>query len=707
MATREEILNNAKTLSISDLEDAIFAGTVPVKDVLNEIGDGNPKAVELRTSLMNRMESEWQKAKKSNYLEDYEEFQAVYPRSQHSMELNMRKNKALPRPADLNEWKKIDMSDPVRLRDFLNHYPASKFAAEAKIRLDNALANLSEDERAWFQVDVSDTASLARFINRHPDSSHIAEAQQHLSALMEAMDADERAWRQCDHSSIDAVEAFIGSFSQSRFREEAEQQLQRLLDSLPDDERCWINTDKTDFEALENFLKEYPFSSRSEEAVAAQQKIVDSWDESDREWFTLDKNDFEAVNDYLDRYPRSSHADEAAQIIQSLDCVDDTYDDLYLKDIINNIRHDDSVMDTLQAVGRVVAGLVTDGKYTRQQICEFVCRHPNFFRPSEIKELQRRALISFGKLSQGGIRQCFIDAVRGSLTRDNFADPEPIDHISNVCTEVYFWGLPSSGKSCAIGGILSVAGNGRIARAMEREECQGYEYMCHLASNFTSTGEVGLLPAATKVVSTYEMFFNLHDDFNKVHPITLVDLAGELMRCFHLTQAGKSLNYDQQQAWDTLMSLLVSRKSANRKIHFFVIEYGAESKKYDGIGQNIYLAAVAQKIKDMKLFEHDTDAIYIMFTKVDKSGLVGPELVRELKNHINSYYLGFYNSLAQICRDYNINGGKLVCLPFTLGEVCFSDFCLFDEVPASNVVRELLVRSAGFSQNSFIKGLAK
>lgn len=105
--------------------------------------------------------------------------------------------------------------------------------------------------------------------------------------------------------------------------------------------------------------------------------------------------------------------------------------------------------------------------------------------------------------------------------------------------------------------------------------------------------------------------------------------------------------------------------------------------------------------------KHDTDAIYIMVTKVDKTGKKGHELEEEIRRFLDKEFLGFCNSLSDYCKSYNINGGKLVCIPFSLGEVCFSDLCIFDDKPASNIVKTLLARSAGFSESTIRKMIQK
>jgi hypothetical protein len=94
-----------------------------------------------------------------------------------------------------------------------------------------------------------------------------------------------------------------------------------------------------------------------------------------------------------------------------------------------------------------------------------------------------------------------------------------------------------------------------------------------------------------------------------------------------------------------------------------------------------------------------------MLTKVDKTGVKGQALVDVLTQYIEDNYKGFYQGLEKICRDCEINGGKVERIPFSLGQVCFQDYCLFNEAPAANVVKKLLTRSKGFKNGKLQKGL--
>ena len=287
---------------------------------------------------------------------------------------------------------------------------------------------------------------------------------------------------------------------------------------------------------------------------------------------------------------------------------------------------------------------------------------------------------------------------------DSFIEQEK-DNYSILLThqtEVYFWGIPSSGKSCALGAILSVAGNGRVAKSMSQDnDCQGYGYMTRLASLFQSNGQVGTLPESTSIYSTYEMGFDLEDENNAIHHLTCIDLAGELVRCMYKSDANEEMSNDETDALDTLTRILIDNRTKNRKIHFFVLEYGAEDRKYEGLNQNVYLNGALRYIERTGIFKEDTDAIYLMITKVDKAKALKGQLADILREYISETYCGFYNGLVKICKDFEINNGKVEIVPFSLGQVCFQDYCLFDEKPASNVVRKLLDRSKGDKRNKY------
>ena len=103
------------------------------------------------------------------------------------------------------------------------------------------------------------------------------------------------------------------------------------------------------------------------------------------------------------------------------------------------------------------------------------------------------------------------------------------------------------------------------------------------------------------------------------------------------------------------------------------------------------------------IFKKDTDGIYLLITKVDKAKAVGRELQEKLRAYILDNYQGFYNGLKKVCKDNEINGGNVEIQPFTLGTVCFQNYCKFKDDTASAVVRTLMDRSYGYKPGKLKK----
>lgn len=485
-------------------------------------------------------------------------------------------------------------------------------------------------------------------------------------------------------------------------------EVQRLLAGSEDED--WQTAVKTDTEdAYMHFLETYPDSEYADEARSAIFSLQDRAANDAREglWDSIDKSDIDALRNFIQENPSDSHCVEARKLINAIQEEEFLgFDINALIDKIHSIQTDRAVNDPDEEIVKEIISCLQKRKITQSDLLEVIRRDSNLLRAAALKKLINDGHLAYSDLQRIGIDNRFIQHLAKGEVKQRFGLPRELQKINKVSTEIYFWGIPSSGKSCALGAILSVANNGTVARSMSKDnECQGYGYMTRLSQLFKQDGRVGTLPEGTSIYSTYEMGFDLEDENGSVHPITCVDLAGELVRCMYKSDAGEEMSEDEAKALETLTNVLIDNRTVNRKIHFFVIEYGGEDRKYEGLSQNEYLDAALRYIEHTKIFKKETDAIYLMLTKVDKAGVVGQDLVQVLSSYIDSNYKGFYNGLEKICRDNEINGGKVERIPFSLGEVCFQDYCLFNEAPAANVVKKILIRSKGFKNGKLQKGL--
>lgn len=458
--------------------------------------------------------------------------------------------------------------------------------------------------------------------------------------------------------------------------------------------------------AYQEYLDNYPEGSHRSEArnaiaIIQQQQSIG---QSESVWNNVDKNDVKQLQDFLNQYPSSPYIQEAKRLLHNLRREQYLGVDIKaLEKQIKAIRTNTSINNPERAIYDRIVSYLNSGKITVNDLLSAIEEDNNFISGAVANLLWENGFIT--DFSGTGIDSDFIAHMMSNVTTQAFAKPKTIDRITkSPCTEVYFWGIPSSGKSCALGAILSAAKNGRTAKSMQQDpDCQGYGYMTRLSNLFRSNGSVGTLPEGTPISSTYEMGFILEDEDGKEHPITCIDLAGELVRCMYKQDARETLTTEQEQVLKTLTDILVDNRTKNRKIHFFVIEYGAEDREYEGLPQQDYLAAAVAYIQRTGIFKKDTDGIYLLVTKVDKAKAVGKELQETLKNYISENYQGFYNGLKKICKDNEINGGKVDIQPFTLGTVCFQSYCKFKEDTAAAVVRTLINRSYGYKPGKWQK----
>lgn len=473
-------------------------------------------------------------------------------------------------------------------------------------------------------------------------------------------------------------------------------------------------------EAFQKYLDDYPKGKYRDEARKGKEEAGkrmeevrkrESMNAAEEIWNDVDKNNISSLQDFISAYPESPHCREARRII--MDLRRDGYLGVGIEALdkqIKNIKTNIRINNPEGAIADLIENYIRSGKITVNQFLDAVADDNNMISGSVAYTLWENGIIT--DFAGTGVDSAFIEHMMARIPAEIFPAARPMNGITKEeCTEVYFWGIPSSGKSCALGAILSAANNGKVATSMQKDNnCQGYGYMHRLSNLFKKNGEVSTLPEGNPTSATYEMGFILNDTDGKEHPITCVDLAGELVRCMFKKDAGELLTDEEQGVLQTLTDTLVDNRTGNRKMHFFVIEYGAEDRQYEGLPQSVYLDAAVQYISRTGIFRKDTDGLYILITKVDKAKAHGADLKERLRSYIRDNYQSFYNGLEKICKDNEINRGVVQILPFTLGTVCFQNYCKFDDTTANNVVRILLERSYGYKpgkMRNIFRGLKK
>jgi hypothetical protein len=314
------------------------------------------------------------------------------------------------------------------------------------------------------------------------------------------------------------------------------------------------------------------------------------------------------------------------------------------------------------------------------KILEDIKINSNKYTPDVILEFIENKILSEDDLLSIGIPKIILDNL--DQKKENLTLGQIPDSLAEGYTEVYFWGLPGSGKTCALSAILS---EGVSSGAIQTNNGPGLHYMNQLSNVFLN--EIGVLPERTPQEDTQYLPFEIKDNLGKYHPISLVELSGEIFRTFYLKSADQPVPARLQNVYDRVISYLSSN---NKKIHFFIIDVTRDPKKpdKDGITQQQYLRAMESFLNTSKIFKNTTDGVYIITTKSDKLS-DNPEDRKAIAiQHLKSEYNAFVEALKRSLKSNKLSN-RLDLIPFSLGKVYFNDLCYFDNTNSVEIINIL------------------
>lgn len=538
----------------------------------------------------------------------------------------------------------LDSCNSIPLRNLINYIRkgevslseliAAGLLKEKENEIRTEMAD--EDNASWAVAQRNNTVSAySEYLEKFPEGLHANEARQAVDAL------DDDVWFDIQSNlNEEQLNKYKTLFPAGKHIAECNE----LLIDLP-----WLETKRrnTIFDYNEYLLK-YPGQHEVEIKTAINALSDDKdWDNA------CIVGDSQAYRRYLEQHPDGNHAQEARNRVQANASRDKFLDELrcdhnaYSADIIK-LKVKNSIAtwnDIAHVLGQDEANAIND-----------------FIKPSELPS---------------------------SL---------PSDKLQGDTTEVYFWGTPSSGKTCALGAIISQAHSSGI---LGREECPGYNYMTRLSNIFNRNG-ICTLPPSTRIENIQEMVMTLRDTNRKQHKLTLIDLAGEVIREMYFNLDNKSLSDQHKAMVTTTMNYLNDKR--NKKIHFFVVEYGAEDKYWDGIMMVDYLERMSLYLRNQGILKKSTDGVYVLVTKCDKIKCKPQDRPEYAAKYVEKSLSTFWNNLQDICMKAHIDDLKI--LSFSIGDVFAKNLCRFDGHDTNKVINKLLIKTRSEKDGllGFLKG---
>lgn len=286
--------------------------------------------------------------------------------------------------------------------------------------------------------------------------------------------------------------------------------------------------------------------------------------------------------------------------------------------------------------------------------------------------------------------------------------------IPKGSTEVYFWGVPGSGKTCAMAAILSRA---RQMGCFAPRRGEGLGYMNELSTMFIPERDrpAVCLPPASDVDTTQYLPLTLNEKIEgrngkqiiKQHDLSVIEISGEIFECFSREVEGKPFkSREHQETYEQLKEYL--RSDVNPKYHFFILD----SKPLRDSDQMLYLQNAALYFQDEGVFNATTQGISLIVTKSDVLSPNRNEWVECAKNAATTYFDSLVTQLKAIVGDpkeggLGLSDGTLQVIPLSIGEVFFQSLCLFDPEPATVLVNLLVEYSKVAETNDWRKKTKK
>lgn len=270
-------------------------------------------------------------------------------------------------------------------------------------------------------------------------------------------------------------------------------------------------------------------------------------------------------------------------------------------------------------------------------------------------------------------------------------------HSQEGNTDIYFFGVPGSGKTCVLAGLMSLSG--QLGFDFDpRGEGGGGPYATELCNYARSS----MLPPKTDQTFIQVIDCTIDDEEHNSHNISIIEMGGEKTRDFAFMQNATSL----EDLGPGAAGLL---QNDNNKVIFFVID--PTNEKYvvmdDGseqlIKQDNVLNCVASLLaKNDKLMRKVT-AIHIILTKSDTLGEYADAHVIE-DRLTQQGYKAVMSRIKKICETYDINkatGFQVGLFPFCVGKFMPGDVYTFDETDSLKILRVIQSNTTAVRQKTW------
>ena len=507
---------------------------------------------------------------------------------------------------------------------------------------------LKDADNSAFSVSIAGKTltSYRQYLDKFPNGLHVQE----INILIENLDKERWDLIQSNICK-ETLEQYKQDFPQGKYIEKCNE----LLDDLP-----WLDAVRNNtIQDYDNYASNYP--GLHEQEIVEKKNILND----DKDWnnaVVIGTTDSYRL--YIKDHPSGKHVEEAKRRIQA-----SAGKDLFLSEL----RDDCNSHGVLDIQHKIKNGVISKSDLINIFGNEIADAIEKYEKPADLP---------------------------GNKDPKNLSEK-----LEGDSTEIYFWGYRGSGKTCALGSVISsLKKHGNL----KKQNCKGYDYMTRL-SNIFATDNVCILPPSTENANIQEMIFEVEDSKKKKHKITLIDLAGEMIEiAYDKLHPNSGYNKTKEDFQSLKMALSYLKDTRNNKIHFFVVEYGSHSQSvgpYNNLKIEDLLDNMLSFLVDNKVFSKTTVGVYVLVTKCDKIMCSEEEMPQKAGEYVVNNFSMLWDNIKKACNAKEASIRDLRTISFSVGKVIAKDLCLFNDKYTSKIIDKFITKTYPEGDSLFDKFL--
>lgn len=592
----------------------------------------------------------------------------------------------------LDDFKGMDPAKKKRIHDLINNVPNPAEQAEwSKIM---AMGDTPSQEL----LDALNKY-IMNWESSRPMGNHVDEAWSKVNSMP---NLDEQAeWARIEamgnnssQNLLNALNTYIKNWASSRPKGNHVDEAKNRLSAI--ETADWNNVDTLDINSLLEYLGKYPDTVHKEE--------IDS-----SVWALVDKENVQDIQNYLAHFPKGSGSTEAKALLNAIvewENVKNSNDIL----IVHKYMRENPSSPFRNKAAIVLSGL-------KQGELSEMLRNPNGYELSRVMNFLDLGIFSENDLIRARVvTPNILEIMNNPNTAADLPDiRKAIESSYPECkegyTDVFFFGIPSTGKTCVLMGI-SRSDSLRINLASG-----GGEY----ASALQQYTDVGVTVPRTPgtFVTTLEATISNRKEPNAVHRLNLIEMSGEE---FAFQIAGNTDHVFTFEDMGTGATALLNND--NRKVFFLVIDPtanvvrinreivdGYDEETGDPIKRLEYCVVNQRTIiqKMVNLFEtpgnrdimRKVDSIHIIMTKSDTLGNPVEREEKALAIFNQKFSGDILDALIDVCETYNINSNTQFCpklYTFSLGTFYLGGYYEYEPTDSNRLVQAIRNSTAGMKK---------